>query len=188
MYRAFWGQLIVYTVIVSLSRAALAPNQPAWQLLSFKPEQIRLINRRIIWLASIASLEGFLGLVIINSAQLQVSNALNSVGTTFFNILLGIGLLSLMRQWLWEDGSSDQLPEMTPTARPDQDEEPPDPRLFWRVFRRTVSIIVLISLGSALTGFGGQKKILAMIFHPRADAHFRIAVAGCSIDVINAVL
>ena len=160
VYRAFWGQLIVYTVIVSLSRAALAPNQPAWQLLSFKPEQIRLINRRIIWLASIASLEGFLGLVIINSAQLQVSNALNSVGTTFFNILLGIGLLSLMRQWLWEDGSSDQLPEMTPTARPDQDEEPPDPRLFWRVFRRTVSIIVLISLGSALTGFGNLSNYL----------------------------
>ena len=60
VYRALWIQLIVYSIVVSLSRAVLSPDQPTWQLLDFKPDQARLINRRIIWLATVGSLESFL--------------------------------------------------------------------------------------------------------------------------------
>ena len=166
VYRALWIQLIVYSIIVSLSRAALSPDQPAWQLLDFKPEQARVINRRIIWLASVSALESFLGLVVINSPQLQVSDPLNSVGTTFFNLLLGIGLLSLLRRRLWEsardESARDESAEAAPAPQQSHPElqEESDSLSFWPVFRYAVTVAVLVSLVSALAGYGNLSNYL----------------------------
>jgi len=160
VYQAFWIQLIVYTIIVSLSRAVLAPDQPEWQLLDFKPEQARLINRRIIWLASVGALEGFLGIVVTNSPQLQVSLLLQSVATLFFNILLGGGLISLMRQWLWETTSEPTAdPNASQRLNPEEDIEA-ETALFWRVFRRAVTVTVLVSITAALAGYGNLSNYL----------------------------
>src|SRR5271167_263908 len=39
----------------------------------------------------------------------------------------------------------------------------------------------------AVAGFGGEKKPLAMLAHPRADAQLRLAVRGRGVEMIDAV-
>lgn len=160
VYRAFWMSLIIYTLVVSLSRAALAPGQPAWQLLAFKPEQARLINRRVIWLATVGTLAGFQGMVLASSPQLQASTELQSLGSLLFNTLLGIGLISLMRQSLWEDEQDDASAESESAPQLNEETVEAESRFFWRLFRTAVNILVPISIIAAGIGYGHLSNFL----------------------------
>src|SRR5919199_1239372 len=47
--------------------------------------------------------------------------------------------------------------------------------------------LITCILVEALAGLGGEEEILAVTRHPGADTQFGVPIAGCGIDMIDAV-
>jgi potassium efflux system protein len=91
--------LVFFILASSLSRAALAPDMPDWQLAPFHPENARVINRTITALAGVAA---FIIFVHESVNHEQMSVEFRTVFNFVTNSTIAAGVLFLLRRRLWE--------------------------------------------------------------------------------------
>jgi small-conductance mechanosensitive channel len=91
--------LVFFILVSSLTRAALSPDLPRWQLAPLDPENAKTISRMVTALAGLAAVIIFLH-ESLNEAQLSVEfkTAFNFAS----NSMIAAGMLFLLRRRLWQ--------------------------------------------------------------------------------------
>ncbi|MGB8274258.1 MAG: DUF3772 domain-containing protein [Alphaproteobacteria bacterium] len=111
--------LVFFIMVTSLSRAALAPDTPAWQLAPLSPENARAISHTITVLAAVAAVIIFFR-QSVDEAEIGVE--LRVVFNLVTNSMVAAGLMVLLRPRLWRraeaPGEGEAVEEGAP-ARPE---------------------------------------------------------------------
>ena len=136
---------IIFILAWALPRAVLAPGLPAWRLLPFSAEHARIIDRRIIYLAAVFSIDVFL---VESSRSLNPAPELASLYTLVFCSLEAVGILLLIqgRLWVWEKEEGAAEAEAAPRKRLRGFR-------FWATLRRIVGLIAIGAVVSAAFGY-----------------------------------
>lgn len=96
------GSLLIILVFLvqvgALSRAVLAPDLPAWRLTNLAPDNARLLNHRILFLALVFGVDMFFHLA---TEHISLSPELLAVHRLVFLIPEALGILALCRTSLW---------------------------------------------------------------------------------------
>ncbi len=145
---------IMFILAWALPRAVLAPDIPAWRLLSVTPEHARTISRRIAFLAAVFGIDLFFD---IASRSLVISDELIAVYTLVVNALEAVGVLALTRGHLWvtDDRTADAESEENRTA------ENARAARFWTILRRLVGLIAIAVIVTALIGYANLSRYLS---------------------------
>ncbi|MEO5374398.1 MAG: mechanosensitive ion channel [Alphaproteobacteria bacterium] len=136
--------------LAALSRVVLAPRLPAWRLTALAPDNARLVNRRILILATVFAIDMFLH---VASRQLEMSPEFTAVYRLIFLIPEAIGIMALCRPWLW-------APAAAAAAAAPAAEEPAETllaedqqRQLWAMLRRGVTLVALLGVGATVAGY-----------------------------------
>ena len=150
---AFCVVAIMFTLAWSLPRAVLAPDLPAWRLLSVTPAHARSISRRITFLAAIFAIDLFFGL---SSRSLVISDELISLYTLIVNTLEAAGVLALAQGALWAIDDYGIEDEVEATEK-----ERARAARFWTILRRLVGLIAIAVIVTALVGYANLSRYLS---------------------------
>jgi potassium efflux system protein len=152
VFVTFCGVTVMFVLARALPRAVLAPDLPAWRLISVTPENARRISHRISFLAAVFAVDLFLS---VSSESLVVSSELNSLYTLIANTLEAMAILTLIQRGLWapvEEAPAE--PEAKPGA-------PALGRLnFWTTIRRLSGLIAVAIVLTALAGYANLSRYL----------------------------
>jgi len=90
--------LVFFILVSSLSRAALAPHMPRWQLAPLDPENAKIISRMITALAGVAA-----GIIFLHESvsDAQLSVEFKTAFNFVTNSMVAAGMLFLLRRELW---------------------------------------------------------------------------------------
>lgn len=136
--------LILFTVVTGVTRAALAPDRPAWRLTNLTPQGAKSISRWVLFVGGVFAFDLFLQNA---SANLDPSEALISFYALVTDTLEAVGILALARLKLWRveaeaapeggDGPTETLP----------------PGRFWTIIRLLITLAAATGIVAAATGF-----------------------------------
>jgi len=145
---------IMFILAWALSRAVLAPDLPAWRLISVTPGHARAISRRIVFLAAVFGIDLFFD---IASRSLVISDELIALYTLAVNALEAVGVLALAQGSLWVTDE--------PVAAAESEEkrtaESARAARFWTVLRRLVGLIAIAVIITALIGYANLSQYLS---------------------------
>lgn len=151
---AFCIVAIMFTLAWALPRAVLAPELPAWRLLSVSPRHARAISRRITYLAAVFAVDLFFG---ISSRSVVISDELISLYSLITNSLEAAGMLALVQGVLWTTDDSavaDEPKEKT--------SENARAKRFWTFIRRLVGLVAIAVIITALIGYANLSQYLSL--------------------------
>jgi len=154
VFIAFCIVAIMFTLAWALPRAVLAPELPAWRLLSVSPGHARAISRRITYLAAVFAIDLFFGL---SSRGVVVSDELISLYSLIANTLEAVGMLALVQGVLWATDDSAEAGKTekgtTESARAAR---------FWTTIRRLVGLVAIAVIITALIGYANLSRYLSL--------------------------
>lgn len=100
VYALFGMVLIFYILCVALVYAVLNPGLPQWRLFPLTSQAADALSRRIVLLAGLLALDGFLRNAMTNAPQ--SSPELQAVYGLLFHSSEALVLFALTRNWLWQ--------------------------------------------------------------------------------------
>ncbi|MDH3476046.1 MAG: mechanosensitive ion channel, partial [Rhodospirillales bacterium] len=149
--------LILFSLAWALPRAVLAPELPAWRLVSVSAENARRIGRCVAFLAGVFALDLFLETA---ARDLEISAELHSLYLLVTNALEAGGVFALLRGNLWipEEPSPKPGREQTGEAAAGSGRA-----YFWRFLRLLVGAVALAAVIAPLIGYPNLGGYLIMI-------------------------
>lgn len=138
------GALVQFLLVTGFARAALAPDMPAWRLAPFTDDSAARINRRIVVLAALLFLFGFLSGF---EAQGAIGPELRQAAALVFNGVIAAALIALVRPNVWQTTVS--VPPVSELDTP----PPGDSSRAWPILRAAVGAVALAAPVAALLGF-----------------------------------
>lgn len=150
---AFCIVAIMFTLAWALPRAVLAPELPAWRLLSISPEHARAISRRITYLAAVFAIDLFFGL---SSRSLVISDELISLYSLITNSFEAVGMLALVQGVLWTTDDS-----VVTSETEEKTAESAGATRFWTILRRVVGLVAIAVFISAVIGYANLSRYLS---------------------------
>jgi potassium-dependent mechanosensitive channel len=151
---AFCIVAIMFILAWALPRAVLAPEHPAWRLLSVSPTHARAISRRITYLAAVFAVDLFFG---ISSRNVVISDELISLYSLVTNSLEAIGMLALVQGALWATDDTAVTGETE-----EKTAENARATRFWTIVRRLVGLVAVAVIVTALIGYANLSRYLAL--------------------------
>ncbi len=145
---------IMFILAWALPRAVLAPDLPAWRLLSVSPRHARIISRRIACLAAVFAVDLFFGL---SSRSLVISDELISLYTLVVNTLEAVAILALVQGSLWVTTDSAATTETEESKAADSGHA----ARLWTVLRRLVGLIAIAVIVTAFIGYANLSRYMA---------------------------
>jgi len=151
--------LAFFSLAWALPYAVLSPDLPQWRLLPVSPENARKLGWRFELLAGFFAVQIFMTRA---HAQIGISDTYFSLATFVLTILPALVLIETSRQRYW--GLVDQEGEGTPEQE-DEATVPEENGLkkgspFWRLVRRLVALVALVSILAALLGYADLADFL----------------------------
>ena len=154
MVIALCTAFIVFILARALSRAALAPNFPAWRLEDIAPENARTIARTVELLAAVFAVDIFF---LLSLESLPVSQGLDSLYALATAVIEAGLMISLTRGHLWvlqseapEDG------EAPPAAQETQQSK----HRVWLLLRLAIILVSVATVAAALLGYTNLSDFL----------------------------
>ena len=153
--------LFFYVLAVALTRAVLAPDLPAWRLTPMAPDAARVLSRRIVYLATVYAIDGFLEGTI---PEHVVSAELWSFYSLSIDVLEAVGLLLILQANLWRpepeasipvaDGASAAAPPQA-AGMEGESATAAEPRggAFWTVVRRAIAAAAVFGIVAIAVGY-----------------------------------
>ena len=148
MAAGFCLAMIVLFLVRALTRAALAPDVPAWRLEDIRPENARIITRRVTALAAVYAIDIFL---VFSTDGLAVTLEMESLYGLVLATIAAVLLILLTPGRLWV---------LQPAAEPAPDDgdavepaEPPGRSRFWLLLRLAVVAVAASTVVTALLGY-----------------------------------
>lgn len=145
---------IMFILAWALPRAVLAPDLPAWRLISVTPGHARAISRRITYLAAVFAVDLFFGL---SSRSLVVSDELISLYTLSVNTLEAAGVLALVQGALWTTDDSAVAAETEETKAAESGRA----ARLWTILRRLVGLIAIAVIVTAFIGYANLSRYMS---------------------------
>ncbi|MHA1599421.1 MAG: mechanosensitive ion channel domain-containing protein [Alphaproteobacteria bacterium] len=145
---------IMFILAWALPRAVLAPDLPAWRLLSVTPAHARTISRRIAFLAAVFGIDLFFGM---SSRSVAISDELIALYTMVLNSLEAVGVLALTQGALWITADS----EVVAKTEAEKAAEIARAARFWTILRRLVGLIAIAVIVTALIGYANLSRYLS---------------------------
>ena len=137
---------IFFILTAAFSRAVLAPDLPQWRLTSLGPTAARMLNRRIVLLAAVYTLD----LLFFHSTRkMALSTDLLALYAMVMGALEAVGIVSVMQNQIWQRPTE---------ARPEAADEGPGKAASglwrgWTALRWSISALAIAGVFAAAAGY-----------------------------------
>lgn len=152
---SFAWVMFFYLLAVSAPRAILAPENPAYRLTALKPENTRIISRRMIGLATVIAIDFFFQM--LGTDEVSVSDELVSLYLFVVKGLQAVFVILLASPRIWE--TETPPPEVTEgTAHMVGQSDRGG--TFWRWVRILSRVLAVVAIVTLLLGFARMGEYL----------------------------
>lgn len=152
MIEVLLAVILVFVLVVAVTRAVLAPELPQWRTIEIAPHNAHRITRVIVFMAAVYAVDFWFRLT---AEDFTVSRDLMTVGLAMMVVLQAGAMFVLSHRTLW------MTPEPAETETPEEPEpEKTSDGRFWRYVRGIIGLGAVFSILAALAGYGFLGRFL----------------------------
>ena len=150
--------VVLFVIVAAVTRAALAPDYPAWRVTRFTDESSRMISHGMIALVAIYAITN----TFVEPAEnIRISEELDAVFSIVVTTVSAAFMLALLRKraWRWEPTEEEAGVEKK-EYEPGHGTAPPGEGRFWARLRFLATVMVILAPIIGFFGYTNLTKFL----------------------------